>query len=91
MTLSAIQNPDLVVRKLDGELVIYDRARDVVHNLNTTARIVWENCDENLDIEHLTQEFTARFSISDEAARRDVKHTLGQLEELGLIRMSDGG
>jgi hypothetical protein len=35
----------LVVRELDGELLIYDRERDVAHCLKGAQAVVWKNCD----------------------------------------------
>lgn len=35
----------LVVRELDGELLIYDRERDVAHCLKGAQATVWKNCD----------------------------------------------
>lgn len=33
------------VEELDNELCVYDSERKVVHNLNSTAAFVWEQCD----------------------------------------------
>ena len=33
------------VEELDNELCVYDTERKVVHNLNPTAALVWEQCD----------------------------------------------
>ncbi len=35
----------LVVRKLDGEVLVYDRDRDRAIYLNAVAAEVWERCD----------------------------------------------
>jgi hypothetical protein len=35
----------LIVRELDGEILIYDTGNNKAHCLNQTAALVWKNCD----------------------------------------------
>jgi hypothetical protein len=35
----------LIVRELDGEILIYDSKNDKAHCLNETAALVWQQCD----------------------------------------------
>ena len=35
----------LIVKEVDGEILIYDRETNKAHCLNQTAAKVWEHCD----------------------------------------------
>ena len=87
--MSTTRNPALLTQQLDGELVLYDPNRDVVHNLNATARLVWEHCDGELDLDGLIMEITDRYGVSSERARRDVEHLLKQFQDLGLTSQDE--
>jgi hypothetical protein len=43
----------LIVRELDGELLIYDRERDQAHALTGTAAAVWKACDGLTTVEDM--------------------------------------
>ena len=47
--MSAIPHPQRIhsvhVESIDGELCVYDTARQRVHALNHTAAFVWQRCD----------------------------------------------
>jgi hypothetical protein len=87
--LRVTKNPLLVTHQLEGELVIYDPDRDVVHNLNPTARVVWDNCDGHQDVAAIAGKITSRFSITNKRAKADVEQTLQQFKELGLIHLEE--
>ncbi|HEY6231524.1 MAG TPA: PqqD family protein [Pyrinomonadaceae bacterium] len=43
--LPAARRDEIITREVDGELLIYDRARDKAHCLNETAAAIWKRCD----------------------------------------------
>ena len=43
----------LIVKELDGETLIYDMERDKAHCLNSTAALVWKNCDGQRTVSQL--------------------------------------
>ena len=81
-----IRKETLLAHELDGELVLYDPDRDVVHTLNATAHAIWKQCDGAHGIEDIVRELTAHYDVSPEAARGDVERVLAQLSNLQLIR-----
>ena len=81
-----IRKETLLAHELDGELVLYDPDRDVVHTFNATAHAIWKRCDGAHGIEDIVRELTARYAVSPEAAREDVERVLAQLRTLQLIR-----
>jgi hypothetical protein len=40
-----VRRHGLVVRELEGEILIFDRERDMAHCLNATLAAVWKHCD----------------------------------------------
>ena len=81
---SGLKNAFLT-RELDGDLVLYDPVRDVVHTLNPTARQIWECCDGAHTGEDVVREIAGRYGVSSNAVREDVKRGLVQLKH-GQIR-----
>jgi|RhiMetdeSRZDD1v2_1073273.scaffolds.fasta_scaffold1537401_2 hypothetical protein len=78
--------PDLSVRLVDGEAVIYDRQGGLIHQLNYTASIVWRQCDGNSTITDIVQQIAHEFDVELEVARQDVLTILGQLHQLHLLK-----
>lgn len=44
-TLPLARTNEIVTKEIDGELLIYDRARDKAHCLNSSAAKIWKLCD----------------------------------------------
>lgn len=40
-----IARPDLILRRVGSEWVLYDAAREKAHVLNQTAAVIWTYCD----------------------------------------------
>lgn len=45
----------LVIKELPDETLVYDRERDKAHCLNSTAALVWKNCDGKRTITQLRE------------------------------------
>ncbi len=77
---------DLKPFMVDGELVIYDRASGLVHQLNATASHIWTACDGGQAVEEIAASVAASFAGSPlETVLTDVIRTLAELERLGLV------
>jgi hypothetical protein len=50
--------PDLIVKNLDGELLVYDNATTKAFCLNASSALVWEMCDGNTTIAEMTERLT---------------------------------
>ena len=85
----AAPRPDVLVRETDGELVILDRRRGLVHQLNSTASFVWKRCTGDRSVRDIAAEVATTFDVSIDTARRDVGATVRQLAELSLLVDAD--
>lgn len=81
------RRPDLRARAVEGELVILDRERQLVHQLNQTASYIWERCDGRHTVAAIATDVARDFDVDREAAARDVAHAVRQLEAAGLVAM----
>jgi len=75
----------LLVRDLDGEVVILDTELDRIHQLNATAGIIWRTIAEGATQEEAAAMLERDFSLDAVTALRDVSDTVKKFRELGLI------
>jgi hypothetical protein len=78
---------DLNVDDVDGEIVILDRARNEVHQLNQAASVVWSgiSADEIIDPEALSAHLSVAFGVKAESVGDDVESLLQEFCDLGLL------
>jgi hypothetical protein len=72
----------MIVREVDGELVVYDTSRHVAHRLNAAAARVWEHCDGRTSATEIAQRVGSTSEPVDEAT---VHAALGALQEAELL------
>jgi hypothetical protein len=79
------------VRLYDKELRSYLAVpgRRVAHELNPTARAVWELCDGTTTIDELVDAIRKVFSVDRAVATADVNTVVCQLEAAGLVAWVD--
>jgi hypothetical protein len=71
---------------LQGELMLFDPRTSRFFVLNSTMSFVWRRCDGQHTVEAMAGELKAAFAgVEEEAAERDVRQALGELETLGLL------
>ena len=70
-------------RETRSYLVVPDGG--VAHELNPTARAVWELCDGTTTVDELVDAITQLFSVDRDVAVADVLGIVGQLEAAGLV------
>jgi hypothetical protein len=78
---------DLRARAVDGELVLFDRERQLIHQLNRTASYIWQRCDGHHTVAAIATDVAQVFDVDRAAADRDVAHAVRQLDAAGLIEM----
>ena len=71
------------VEAMDGELCVYDTARQRVHSLNHTAAFVWQRCDGRTAPAELAAALSAELSIDD--AEAIVRLALQELADAQLL------
>lgn len=80
------QNPDIEASELNGELLLFNGATNKFFVMNPTAAFVWEKIKQPTGEEELAAALCAHFSgTTKEQAMIDVKETLNNMRELGLL------
>jgi len=82
---------NLAVRDVDGEIVIFDRAGERVHQLNPTAAFVWSTLDGRTGSDEIVARVAERFAVEAAVAARDVQSLLEQLAALNLLEPNPVG
>jgi hypothetical protein len=83
--VTASRRTDLLVRAIDGEMVILDERACKIHQLNATASLIWQCCDGNSTAETIAARVAEQFDCHVETVVEDVRGALCELEALGLI------
>ena len=81
------RRPDVQARSLDGEVLVLDRVRELIHQLNPTAAFVWTRCTGDRSTADIARELADIFDVAPEIAARDVEATVAQLRVLQLVDM----
>jgi len=76
---------DLTACTVDGDVVILDRTRGYVHQLNATASHIWSACDGRHSVDEIAATIRASFTDAPQNVRDAVMRTLSDFEELGLL------
>ena len=74
-------------RELRSYLVVPDGG--AAHELNPTARAVWELCDGTTTLDELVAAITQIFSVDRDVAVADVTAVVDQLDAAGLVRWAE--
>ena len=74
----------VMVREVEGELLVLDDDSHRIHKLNPTASLIWSRCDTASPTE-IAAELVAAYDIEEEQALIDVTTTLAKLRELWLV------
>jgi len=76
---------DLTTCTVDNDLVILDRMRGYVHQLNPTASHIWSVCDGRHSVDDIAASLGASFTDAPQNLRDAVLRTLSDFEKLGLL------
>ena len=79
------QRSDVRVRVVDGETIVFDRRRGLIHQLNPTARYIWECCDGHVTVTDIAQQLAEAFEVDLQTAADDVAALVAQLHALELL------
>jgi hypothetical protein len=75
----------LVSRVVDGELVVLDRSRQMIHQLNETASYIWDRCDGRHSVTDIAHGLGRSYNVDRPTAEKDVASAVRQLEIVGLV------
>jgi hypothetical protein len=76
---------DVSARLVEGEMVVLDRERDLVHQLNLTATFIWDRCDGQSTAQEIARQLINAFHVDPRTAEASVAAALQQFERLGLL------
>ena len=76
---------DLTACTVDGDVVILDRTRGYVHQLNATASHIWSACDGRHSVDEIAATVSASFTDAPPNVREAVMSTLSDFDKLGLL------
>lgn len=85
MVIHPKRRTDVTTRDINGEILILDRKNEDVHQLNSSASYVWQNCDGQVSVRDIAVAMAKDFSIDFEVAEKDVNELIGKLRALGLL------
>jgi hypothetical protein len=75
----------VMVRELDGELLLLDTVSDRIHQLNPTASFIWRTCDGSTTPEGIAVALAEAFEVEEHIALVDVRKTVDLLVSLNLV------
>lgn len=77
---------------LQDEAIVYDLARDTVHYLNRTARLVWDRCDGTQTSSRIVRDLCIAFEASERTSNGDrqeiesgIRDSIEMLRRDGLL------
>jgi Coenzyme PQQ synthesis protein D (PqqD) len=79
---------DVNVRVVDGEAVVLDRQKELIHQLNQTATYIWEQCDGRFVVQEIAARLAETFDVAPETAMQDVVKVIQDLQALSLLEPS---
>jgi hypothetical protein len=84
------RRPDVRIQCVDGETLVLDDQHGYIHQFNSTASFIWQQCDGRSTKSDIVRRFAREFDVEEVAAKRDVTAVIGQLLELQLLRENLG-
>jgi len=75
----------LLVREVEGEVLVLDTEADLIHQLNPSASIIWRLHAEGMPAKKIAIALVSEFGIAEDTADRDVDSALTRFRELQLI------
>jgi len=85
VSISNRRGESVMVREIDGEILVLDTLSNQVHQLNRTASFIWRMCDEGVMPEAIASALAAEFAVDEETALKDVAKTISRLRSLNLL------
>lgn len=79
--------PDVLLRRVGSEWVLYDAAREKAHVLNLTAAVIWTYCDGTFERASIADAIASEVPGLDAARiRHDIDDALRRFADEGLLQ-----
>ena len=85
MTDARIGREGLLVREVDGELLVLDTEADQIHQLNSTASEIWRLHQDGLDAKEIADALANRFEVDKDKVVIDVSQAIQDFRARGLL------
>jgi len=76
---------DIISQDIDRESLILDSNGGVIHQLNPTASMIWQNCDGSKSISDIANILAENYLIGEDVAIKDVLETIISFQEKSLL------
>ena len=85
VSIAIRRDESVMVREIDGEILMLDTLSNQIHHLNRTASFIWRMCDLGNVPETIASALAAEFAVDEQTALKDVVETLSKLRSLNLL------
>lgn len=76
---------NISVRKIGGELFIFDRKMSIIHSLNNVGTLIWEQLAAEAAPDKIAEKICDVFEVDQRTAHTDIIEYLRELESKKLI------
>jgi len=76
----------LLIREVDGEILVLDSIADQIHQLNESASMIWRLYAAGTDVPEIVETLASKFDVDKDVVERDVATALARFRELNLVR-----
>jgi hypothetical protein len=89
------KNPDIVNRKIAGEIVLVPIRHNIgdlacIYNLNEVGSRIWELINGGISVGQIRDKIVAEYEVTPAQAEVDITEFLDQLEQAGAISQAPG-
>jgi hypothetical protein len=85
MTIPVRRRDDLILRRIQQELLLLDTEFNRIHHLNETARFIWDKWEQVPNAADIAKLLAQKFDVEEQVALNDVSVIVGKLRELNLL------
>jgi len=75
----------LLIREVDGELIVLDTEQDRVHQFNESASLIWRLYESGCDASEIADTLASVYELDKDRAAQDVRRALGEFRDLELV------
>jgi len=79
-----IRETGLLIRVVDGEVLVLDTDADRIHQLNASASFIWRQLANSASAEEIAERLAKEFDVVEDQCQTDVAEILRQFVELGI-------
>ncbi len=80
-----IRDKGLLIRDVDGEVLVLDTEADRIHQLNPTASLIWHELSAGASEQDIAKQIAIHYEVNENTACRGVSDALRKFRELKFI------